>query len=606
MNQRATPLRGSLPTPSTKTSSKTLTAILALGLVGFAGTSFAGSANPLAGEILGQVRNAAGIAQMGAAVYLYNRYDETVRRALSNEQGRFVFDSLAPDLYSIRVILASFVPAERRNIAVLPSSENRLDINLASVLSTVDLTSSPVSPGALMTDDWKWVLRTSQATRPILRLLPDFGAQPSASSHPLGTFSDTTGVLKISAGEGDSFAAGAQQDLGTAFALATSLAGGGRIQLDGNVGYATDSPLPGAGIRTSYTHSSGEGSNPEFVVTARQIYLAPRTGSGEMAPALRTLSTAFLDRIEISDRFTLDYGFAYEAVAYIHRVSNVSPFLRTTYDGGRWGRVRAGFSAGAHPSELLVRDQEKNGNLEQDFVALASLPQVSRSNENLTTQHTQSAEISWERIAGSRTYSAGVFEEAVSNASFMLSAPAAFAPAANLLPDLNSKSSIFNVGSYQRAGVTAAVKQALGDHAEFTVALGRTGALLAQDGAAANAGSPDLRAGLRQGQRNWVTWRVAGTLPRTGTRISANYGWTDFHVLMPAHFFITQASSQDIGVNVYVRQPLPSGGMPWRMEAIAELRNLLAQGYLPLGDSAQHSVLTNAPRALRGGLNFIF
>ncbi len=93
---------------------------------------------------------------------------------------------------------------------------------------------------------------------------------------------------------------------------------------------------------------------------------------------------------------------------------------------------------------------------------------------------------------------------------------------------------------------------------------------------------------------------------RTGTRISANYGWTDFHVLMPAHYFITQAASQDIGVNVYVRQPLPRAGMPWRMEAIAELRNLLAQGYIPIGDAAQHSVLTNAPRALRGGLNFIF
>jgi hypothetical protein len=99
---------------------------------------------------------------------------------------------------------------------------------------------------------------------------------------------------------------------------------------------------------------------------------------------------------------------------------------------------------------------------------------------------------------------------------------------------------------------------------------------------------------------------VAGTLPRTGTRISANYGWTDFHVLMPAHYFITQAANQDIGVNVYVRQPLPRGGMPWRMEAIAELRNLLAQGYIPIGDAAQRSVLTNAPRALRGGLNFIF
>ena len=64
--------------------------------------------------------------------------------------------------------------------------------------------------------------------------------------------------------------------------------------------------------------------------------------------------------------------------------------------------------------------------------------------------------------------------------------------------------------------------------------------------------------------------------------------------------------NQDIGVNLYVRQPLPISGMPWRMEASAELRNLLAQGYLPLGGAGTHSVLTNSPRSLRGGLNFIF
>jgi hypothetical protein len=100
--------------------------------------------------------------------------------------------------------------------------------------------------------------------------------------------------------------------------------------------------------------------------------------------------------------------------------------------------------------------------------------------------------------------------------------------------------------------------------------------------------------------------RIAATVPRAGTRVTANYGWTDFSVLMPAHLFLTQASNQDIGVNVYIRQPLPVSGMPWRMEATAELRNLLAQGYLPLGGAGTNSVLTNAPRAVRGGLNFIF
>src|ERR1700691_4428963 len=69
----------------------------------------AGTPLPLAGGILGQVKSPAGIVQMGATVLLYNRYDQGVRQALTNEEGKFVFDKLTPDLYSIRVTLASFV-----------------------------------------------------------------------------------------------------------------------------------------------------------------------------------------------------------------------------------------------------------------------------------------------------------------------------------------------------------------------------------------------------------------------------------------------------------------------------------------------------------------
>ena len=218
MNLRMFPLRAS-----------PMTAGLLSGLFCLAGSAFAASPVPLSAEILGQVRNSGGVAQMGAAVSLYNRYDELVRKGLTNEQGRFVFDALVPDLYSIRVVLASFVPAERRNISVLPNTENRLDISLASVLSTVEL-APPSAPGTLMTDDWKWVLRSSQSTRPVLRFLPDSGPSSSSSRSILTAFSNTTGVVKLSAGDGESFTNGGQQDLGTAFALATSLAGSGRVQ----------------------------------------------------------------------------------------------------------------------------------------------------------------------------------------------------------------------------------------------------------------------------------------------------------------------------------------------------------------------------------------
>ena len=76
---------------------------------------------------------------------------------------------------------------------------------------------------------------------------------------------------------------------------------------------------------------------------------------------------------------------------------------------------------------------------------------------------------------------------------------------------------------------------------------------------------------------------------------------------MPAHMSLTGDTYQDEGWNIGIRQPLPRfSGMRGRLEATAELRNALAQGYLPLHAGGRTAVLTNTPRALRGGLNFLF
>jgi hypothetical protein len=43
------------------------------------------------------------------------------------------------------------------------------------------------------------------------------------------------------------------------------------------------------------------------------------------------------------------------------------------------------------------------------------------------------------------------------------------------------------------------------------------------------------------------------------------------------------------------------------MEATADLRNMLAQGYLPLAMvGGQRVLLVETPRSFRGGLSFIF
>jgi len=566
----------------------------------------------LAGGIIGQVRSTTGIPQMGATVLLYNGFDELVRQALTTDQGKFAFESLAPEVYSIRVTLASFVPAIRRNIAVAANSQSTLEISLASVLSTVELVPAAAPHGTLMNDDWKWVLRTSHATRPVLRFLPDPGSS-SSSPDVAGMFSATTGVVKLSAGDGDSFAGGVQQDLGTAFALATSVYHSGRVQLSGNFGYAANSGMPAAGFRTSYTRTGDDGSSPEIVLTVRQLYIPVRGNlfaDVDNAPVLRTVSLTTLDKIDLSDNLRLDYGFGYDAVSFLDRLNYVSPFARATYDLGKRGAVRAAFSSGTQPTELLSRNGsgEPGSDLDQGLTALALMPRVSWADGHARVERTQDFEIGYERVAGRRTYSAGAYSESVSNAAFLTSGPVNSLPSRDLLADFSSSSSIFNVGSYHRVGYTAAVSEELTDHLRASVAVGRTGALVADGGgvSAVNDAEP-LRGLIHVGQRPWVTARLSGAVRGSGTRIAATYGWTDFRALMPAHLFLTQQTNQDIGWNVYLHQPLPMfSGMPWRLEATAELRNLMAQGYLPLNMAGSKTILTNSPRAVRGGLNFIF
>jgi hypothetical protein len=103
--------------------------------------------------------------------------------------------------------------------------------------------------------------------------------------------------------------------------------------------------------------------------------------------------------------------------------------------------------------------------------------------------------------------------------------------------------------------------------------------------------------------------RVAGVAPAAGTRYVASYQVTDYRSLHPVHLSLTQRSTLEPGLNLYLRQPLPGfhGIFPGRLEANAELRNLLAQGYLPIATPGGHRlVLIQSPRAVRGGLSLIF
>ena len=592
---------------------------LSAGLICLAPPARAGSSvSSLAGNLLGEVRNSAGVAQMGATVLLYNRFDKIVRQSLTNEQGRFAFASLAPDVYSIRVTLASFVPAVKRNIQIVSGADKLLEINLATILSTVDIVASPPTHGNLMSDDWKWLLRSAQSTIPVLRFAPDASVSSSSSTSLASMFSDTRGMLKISAGDAESLIGTSQEDLGTAFALATSISGSARVQLSGNLGYAAATGIPTSGFRTTYSRTKDDGqSGTQIALTVQQLYSPSRISGAVQSsangtttdgiPALRTFSLAAMDRLNPTDWLHIEYGFNMESVTFLTRLNYLSPFGRVTYDLGKGSALRLAVSSGMQPTELVTGGVEAAPEMDQDLTALALLPHLSMLDGRARVERTQSIEASYQKVQGSRTWSAGAYTEDVLNAALTMSAFSGALRSADLMPDLASNSYILNVGNYNRVGYTASVKQNLGDHVDVSVSAGEAGALAAADPRLIATTAGDFRGLLREANRPWATTRVSGRIPLSGTRIIADYGWTQSGAIMPPHLSLTEQSNQVTGFNIYVRQPLPAfPGMPGRLEATAEMLNMLAQGYLSASVNGQQTYLTDTPRAVRGGLSIIF
>jgi hypothetical protein len=104
--------------------------------------------------------------------------------------------------------------------------------------------------------------------------------------------------------------------------------------------------------------------------------------------------------------------------------------------------------------------------------------------------------------------------------------------------------------------------------------------------------------------RHSVGGKISGTAPKTKTRWIASYGWTGGRALTPVDMFNSSAGQTDPFLDFFVRQPLPGTS---RMDLIVEVRNLLAQGYVPVFGQDGHTVyLVQSARAVRGGVAFSF
>ncbi|HXM45718.1 MAG TPA: carboxypeptidase-like regulatory domain-containing protein [Bryobacteraceae bacterium] len=571
----------------------------------------------LSGVIAGSVTNGGGVPQMGALVMLFNQQEGLAQKAFTDEKGNFAFPGLLPDVYSIRVTLASFVPAIKNNILVQPGVRSVLNVSLAALFSSIHLV-YPAEHPAFMSDDWKWVLRTAASTRPVMRLLPSPKGAPDKSDtsdevKPHRTvFSDTRGLVMFSAGDGTPVAGfGSDADMGTAFALATSLFGSNQFQFAGNVGSGAQSGIPSAAFRTTYSRAVGSDS-PEVSVTMRELFLPGQMGvaifgpEGDV-PMLRSISVDFDDHVRIGDALSMQYGMAFDSVSFNDHLSYFSPYARFIYSLGTAGDLEFAYTSGnAHPD--LGAPSGTDDPLQREIGTLALFPLVSLRAARADVQRGEDLETGYSRTLGSRKFGVTAYHESIDNLALTIAAPNGFLPVGDILPDFFSGTAMFNAGNFSSMGYIASATQNVGDNLSATVMYGSTGALTADRGDPVSGDPAELRAMLHSGRQQSITMRVVAASPHTGTRVVASYQVADSRYSVPEPIYATGSLRPQPGLNIYVRQAIPIlSNLPWRMEATADLRNLLQQGYLPLSAADGSSlVLMENPRMFRGGLSFIF
>jgi hypothetical protein len=285
----------------------------------------------------------------------------------------------------------------------------------------------------------------------------------------------------------------------------------------------------------------------------------------------------------------------------------VSPFARLTANAGKAGEFVAAYSDGSRP-DILARHSRETEETDEDFgpaasFAMGRVPGISNRNGRLRLERTHNAEVGMRKVIHSTTLAASAFYEDTLDGRINVAGSLQNLSPGDLLSDSISTTSYLNIGNYRRSGYLVSSTRKFGDSFDVSLAYGRAGGFSANEAGEANKTVP-----LRLDQHNVAAIAIKAALPSTGTRITAGYGWADTGSVVPYHSFTTQTAHITPGLNIYFRQPLPGlFGTPGRLELTGSLQNLMAQGYLAVAQSeGQQLLLVQAPRTVRGGINFIF
>lgn len=547
------------------------------------------AAAPQAGKLSGVVVDPSGVPQMGATVRVFSQgalassFD-----LLTNERGAFTTHDLSPGLYTVQATLAGFLPALERDIRISSSITTLVRIELDSLFTSFDrLRRKPNQQTA--PDDWAWVLRTSTATRPVLRFVDGEAVIAADQSQAEGASRKpaSRGRLELASGSNRRGTPSMLADApSTAFGYDQSIGSRGRLLLAGQVSYESSAA---ASFAATWLPSGEFGAGPETTLVLRQSRLGPA------GPAFRGVMMSHANSFAVGDRIRISYGAEYVRVGFNGAAASVRPHTEVRYRlSDNWG---VAFNTGMVPRGRL---EAPASNIEAALSSLDVFPALLLRDGKPVLESGWHHEIYAERRLGKKSsLRVSAFRDSANHSAVFGRGQAAMS---DVLQDFFSNAFAYDGGESRSWGTRIAYQQRIGNNLEATVVYAWAGALVPNDSYV-----PDnLRDTLTTRELHSFAARISGRIPRSGTRFTAGYKWIQGPVVSRQDAFGETVYMLDPFLNVSVRQPVPSFFSPVRMELIADVRNLLAEGYVPMHTSDGQFFLIPALRTIRGGVCFQF
>lgn len=546
--------------------------------------------------ISGTVQDSSGRPQMGAVVEIFTSNSASPLKALTDIKGHFTFAGILPGTYFVKATADSFLPSLRENVSVKAGARVLVNMTLNTLVEAFQLLPSRRNTEQ-ESDDWKWTLR-SAANRPILRVLEEGGPLVVVSKSE--DASDRTLKARVAFLAGTDSNGFSGNDVTTQFNVEQSLFGAGKMTFLGNLGGDANGAM-----RVSYRHQMPNGSHPEISVTARR-FAQPDTAMQHAA--LSALALAMSDGMTLGNFLELNYGGELQTVQFRGRVTHFAPFG----------------SASMHLGPNTVLEYRRtssvpNLRLAKGFdTAPADLsetsPRVTLAGGDPLIERAAHQELALSRRFGKNNFQAALFSDKVRNYALQGVGDVGLGPndvnfaSGDFMPDVYAGTFGFNGGTLETKGVRAVASRQLNDRITATLGYSWGGVLTANGDrlAFAGAGSPGL---FRTERAHAVTGKLMGSVPGAKTRWMASYKWTSgAHVLTPVDLFNKGPGQADPYLNIFIRQPLPGMSfLPGKMEALIDVRNLLAQGYVPMfGADGRTLYLVQTPRSIRTGVSFNF